>query len=143
MPTISSSVTVDKAAGPVFDFMVEPRNQVEWSPNFLSLDSAPSAPPALGTRFRGTIKNFGSMDLEYSKFERPREFEMSTRPRLGRTTHSFRFEPEGEQTVIRQTVGFAPSGAARLIAPLMTPLLRRMVSNLDRRIEATVAKRLP
>lgn len=142
MPTIISSVIVRKPAAAVFDFMVDPRNQVEWSPNFLSLDTPPAGPLGRGTRFRGTIKNFGAMELEYSQFERPLRFEMATDHRLGLLTHSFTFVPLGDTTRVEQTVGFRPRGIAYLIAPLMLPTLRKMVRNLDRQIELTVNSRV-
>jgi uncharacterized protein YndB with AHSA1/START domain len=143
MPTITSSVVVQRPAQSVFDFMVDPRNQVEWSPNFLSLDTPPDGPLGIGTRFRGTVKNFGAMELEYSTFEPPRRFAMATDHKLGHLTHSFAFVPMGADTRVEQTVGFQPRGLARLIAPLMVPMLRRMVRNLDRQIAQTVNRDVP
>lgn len=142
MRTISSSVTVQRSAPAVFDFLVDPRNQLEWSPNFLSLDTPPTAPLGRGTRFRGPLKNFGSMDLEYTEFEQPRAFEMATRHRMGRLTHGFVIDPEGDGARIKQTVGFAPAGVARLFAPFMMPMLRRMVADLDRQIAQSVHARV-
>ena len=64
MLKITSNVSVKTPVDQAFDYMVDPRNQVEWSPNFLSLDHLQPGPCGKGTRFRGTIKNFG---LEYGR----------------------------------------------------------------------------
>ena len=81
--TISSSVTVAQPAAAVFDYLVDPANQVRWSPNFQTLEQPPTGPLGLGTRFRGKLKNFGSLDFVYDEFERPRRFRMATEHRTG------------------------------------------------------------
>jgi uncharacterized protein YndB with AHSA1/START domain len=135
MLTIRSSVTVDKPASTVFDYMVEPSNQLHWSPNFLSLDREEPGPNDLGKRFTGTIKKFGTLNLEYSEFERPRRFTMATDHKMGHFTHTFTFEPLGNATVVRQEIGFAPRGSAKLIAPFLKPGLQKMAVGVDREIE--------
>ena len=138
VPTVTSSVQVDRPIEPVFDYMVEPTHQVDWSPNFLSLDHVEPGPIAAGMRFTGTIKNFGSLDLEYSEFVRPHAFKMATDHKMGHFSHGFTFDRSGEGTRVTQEIVFAPKGMARLMAPFMTRMLKKMAADLDDRIQSTV-----
>jgi uncharacterized protein YndB with AHSA1/START domain len=142
MTTITSSVTVAQTATAVFDYLVDPANQVHWSPNFQALEQAPPGAPELGTRFRGKLKNFGSLEFVYDEFERPRTFRMATDHRTGHMTHRFIVSEAGAGTQVTHEVGFEPAGLARLGAPLMRPLLAKMVADLDRQLKATLG-RLP
>lgn len=142
MSAITSSVTVQRPCQAVFDYMADPHNQVDWSPNFLALVTPPAVPIGHGSRFRGKIKNFGTLDLEYAEFERPARFKMATKHWSGGMTHDFRFSALANGTQITQTVEFHPRGVARLFSPLMAPLLRKMVADLDRQIVRTVDERV-
>lgn len=138
LTTITSTVTVDQAAQAVFDYLVEPANQVHWSPNFQALERGPAGPLALGTAFRGRLKNFGSLEFVYDQFEPPRRFRMATDHRMGHMTHCFVLAEQGAGTSVTHEVGFEPRGLARLGAPLMRPMLKQMVADLDRQLRISL-----
>ena len=54
-------------------------------------------------------------------------------------THRFTVENDGTVTRVAHEVGFEPRGPARLAAPLMKPLLARMVADLDRQLKSTLS----
>jgi carbon monoxide dehydrogenase subunit G len=63
---------------------------------------------------------------------------MATEHLTGHMTHRFTIEASGDTTRVTHEVGFEPRGLARLTAPLMKPLLSRMVADLDRRLGSTL-----
>jgi uncharacterized protein YndB with AHSA1/START domain len=136
--TLSSTVIVRQPAAVVFDYLVDPANQVQWSPNFLALEQPPSGPFGPGTKFRGKLKNFGSLEFVYDEFERPRVFRMATAHRTGHMTHRFTLVDDAGTTRVTHEVGFEPRGVARLTAPLMKPMLGKMVADLDRQLKTTL-----
>ena len=139
MPTISSAVTVERPPDAVFAYLVVPANQVEWSPNFQALIDSSPEPYALGTRFHGKLKNFGSLEFVYDEFQSPHRFRMATDHRTGHMTHRFTLYDVDGNTRVEHEVGFEPRGLARLATPLMVPMLRRMVADLDRRLETSLS----
>jgi uncharacterized protein YndB with AHSA1/START domain len=138
MTTISSSVTVERPSAAVFGYLVDPANQVHWSPNFQVLEQPPDGPLGLGSRFRGRLKNFGSLEFVYDEFEAPGSFRMATDHRTGHLTHRFTVHDEGDRTRLEHEVGFEPRGLARIAAPLMKPMLGKMVADLDAQLKSTL-----
>ncbi|HET6561334.1 MAG TPA: SRPBCC family protein [Marmoricola sp.] len=143
MTTIASSITVDIPASAVFDYLVEPANQVHWSPNFQFLERAPTGTLGLGTAFRGRLKNFGSLEFVYDEFQPQTSFRMAANHRTGHITHRFTLSGEGRATTVRHEVGFDARGLARVAVPLMKPMLRRMVSDLDLQLKVSLAALSP
>jgi uncharacterized protein YndB with AHSA1/START domain len=138
MTTILSSVTVERPSVAVFDYLVDPANQVYWSPNFQALEQPPDGPLGLGSRFRGRLKNFGSLEFVYDEFEASRRFRMATDHRTGHMTHRFTVQDEGNSTRVEHEVGFEARGLARFASPLMKPMLARMIADLDRLLKSTL-----
>jgi hypothetical protein len=134
MVRVASQVTVTPPPWVVFPYLSDPHNQREWTPNFLALETEPDGPPQLGTRYRGKLRLFGSVNFVIDRFEPGRLFRVDTDPPGGRLTHEFAVEASGDGSLIRHVVELQPRGAARLASPVMRVLIRIMVADLNRQM---------
>jgi hypothetical protein len=133
--SVASSVTTSAPTPVVFGYLSEPRNQVEWTPNFLELLEEPDGPPRLGVRYRGRLKLFGSLDFTYDEFEPGRSYRVSTGRRVAPIWHRFEISDTGSGSRVDHEVTCDPKGPLRLTKPLLTAAIRRMVADLDRQMK--------
>jgi hypothetical protein len=136
--TVPGVVDTHTPPGVVFDYLSDPVNQVEWTPNFLELISGPDGPPGPGMRYRGRLKAFGVVDFVVDQYEPGRVFRVDTDPSVGRLTHRFEVSPEGTGSRVAHVVELWPAGAARLARPLMRLLIKRMIADLNKRMQAVL-----
>lgn len=136
--TVPGEVRVRTAPAVVFDYLSDPANQVEWTPNFLELTSGPDRPPGLGMRYRGRLRAFGEVNFTVDLFEPGRLFRVDTDPRVGRLTHRFEVIPDGTGSRVAHLVEFWPSGVARLAGPLMKLLVQRMIADLNKQMTSVL-----
>ena len=142
MDDMTSSVSVDRGQDAVFDYLVDPSNQVQWSPNFLELVRPPAGPVGLGSTFQGKLKNFGTLEFVYDEFTPRRSFRMAADHRLGHMSHRFTVDGDSKSATVSHAVAFEPKGLGRLGAPLMKPMLKRMITDLDLQLKSCL-RRLP
>lgn len=135
---VPGEVRVKTPPGVVFDYLSDPANQVEWTPNFLELISGPDGPPGLGMRYRGRLKAFGAVNFVVDRYEPGRLFRVDTDPSVGRLTHQFEVLPDGDGSRVAHVVEFWPTGLARFAGPLMKLLVRRMISDLNRQMKSVL-----
>jgi hypothetical protein len=132
--TVPGEVHVRTAPDVVFDYLSDPANQVEWTPNFLELISGPDGPAGLGMRYRGRLKAFGVVNFVVDRYEPGRMFRVDTDPSVGRLTHRFEVLPEAGGSRVAHVVEFWPSGVAKLAGPLMKLLVKRMIADLNKQM---------
>ncbi|MHB8691480.1 MAG: SRPBCC family protein [Solirubrobacteraceae bacterium] len=118
----------------MFPYLSDPHNQREWTPNFLALEVEPDGPTRLGTRYRGKLRLFGSVNFVVDRYEPGRLFRVDTDPPAGRLTHEFSVDQHGDGSLMKHVVELAPTGAARVAAPVTRLLIRLMVAALDRQM---------
>jgi uncharacterized protein YndB with AHSA1/START domain len=135
---LASRVEIDRPPAVVFPYLSDPHNQREWTPNFLALESELQGPVGLGTRYRGKLRLFGSVNFVIDRFEPGRLFRVDTDPPGGRLTHEFAVEPHGDGSVINHVVELHPEGPWRLIAPATKLGLRLMIADLNRQMRSVL-----
>lgn len=135
---VPSSVAVRAPAGPVFDYLSDPLNQQEWTPNFLELVDGPHGGPGLGTHYRGRLRGFGVVDFVIDEYESGHVFRVATGPKLIPLTHRFAVEPAGDGARIDHLVTCEPRGPMRFVAPVIALSIRLMVIDLNRQLKRVI-----
>jgi ligand-binding SRPBCC domain-containing protein len=129
---VAESVTIAWPADRLFGVAVDPQVQLEWDAAALPrVEKLTEGPLGVGARYRGSLKRLGTVDFEYVEYEPGRRFSHNAQMRLGRFRHTFDFEPVDDGTRLTQRIQMEPVGIARLMAPLLRPVLRRRIRMID------------
>lgn len=133
MARINGEIVIDRPLEVVFDFVSDECNEPRYNPQMLSVEKLSPGPIGSGTQFRAQMKS-GSRTLplllEFTTFERP--------VRLG--SHSsfsgvavdgeLTFEAVGDSTLMRWVWNITPSGALKLLTPLVVWMGRRQEARI-------------
>jgi uncharacterized protein YndB with AHSA1/START domain len=109
----------------VFDMLADLRNDPKWNSRVSSAELQSPEPIGLGSRF--AIVNGGTpYDVTITSYDRPSRlaFEASGNPEL---TIACTFTPAAEGTEFESDFDFRPSGALKVLFPLLGPVIRRDV----------------
>ncbi len=121
MAHIQGEVLIGRPVEEVFDFVADERTEPTYNRNMLSSQLITDGPIGVGTRFRGTIRTGRRsmpMDIEYTRFDRPRQIASTTRMSNADFTGTLTFTPTPAGTRLRWSWQARPKGATRLLAPL-------------------------
>jgi uncharacterized protein YndB with AHSA1/START domain len=125
----------------VFDAAADPFKQLEWDAGMLkSVEALTPGPLGKGSRYRGNFKQMGVVEYEYAQFDRPHRFEHRAENRMGRSWHIFSFEAVPSGTRLTQEGGIDPKGLWRLMAPMMTVMLRKRFAKIARELDAYLSR---
>ena len=133
MARINGEIVIDRPREVVFDFVSDECNEPRYNPQMLSVEKLSPGPAGSGTQYRAQMKS-GSRTLplllEFTTFERP--------VRLG--SHSvfsgvtidgeLTFEAVGDSTLMRWVWNMTPSGALKLLTPLVVWMGRRQEARI-------------
>jgi len=109
----------------VFDLVADLRNDPQWNSRVSSAELRSPEPIGLGSRF--AIVNGGTpFDVTITDYERPSRLvlEASGKPDL---TIAYAFTRTAEGTELKSDFDFRPSGALKVLFPLLAPVIRRDV----------------
>ena len=109
----------------VFDTLADLRNDRQWNSRVSSAELRSAEPIGPGSRF--AIVNGGTpYDVTITTYERPSRLvlEASGKPDL---TIAYAFTPTGEGTDLESDFDFRPSGALKVLFPVLAPVIRRDV----------------
>lgn len=133
MAQIQGEILIDRPVENVFDFVSDQCNEPLYNTEMLSSEKISEGPVGLGSRFQAIMRSGKStfpVDIEFTSFERP--------TRLG--SHSLAngmimdgelvFEPVGTATRMTWAWNVRPTGALRLLSPLITWMGRRQENRI-------------
>lgn len=125
---IEGEILIERPVGEVFDFVADERNEPRYNPAMTSVEQLTEGEIGPGTRFEAIVTSAGRpvpMVIELTTFERPARLAsrstMSGMEILGELI----FEAVGDATRMRWAWNLRPSGALRLVTPLMVLMGRR------------------
>lgn len=109
----------------VFDLLADLRNDRQWNSRVSRAELRSPEPIGPGSRF-AVVNGGTAYDVTISGYDRPSRlvFEASGKPDL---TIACRLTPTGEDTELESDFDFRPSGALKLLFPLLAPVIRRDV----------------
>ena len=133
MARINGEIVIERPLEVVFYFVSDERNEPSYNPQMLSVEKLSPGPIGSGTQFRAQMKSRSRtlpLLLEFTMFERP--------VRLG--SHStfsgvtidgdLTFEAVGDSTLMRWVWNITPSGALKLLTPLVVWMGRRQEARI-------------
>lgn len=120
MTRVSGQVRIGRPVTEVFDVVADERNEPRFNPSLAWVEQLTPGPVGAGTRFRAVLRRGrGTMDIEYTRFERPRLIASRTTMPAATFTGTLTFEEDGSHTVLRWCWDAQPRHAAWLLAPVM------------------------
>ena len=99
----------------VFDFVADVGNQSRWNKDVRNLVQLTDGPPGVGTRMTGEFNRLGRIDTEITVFERPSRLVLASTGAQADMTLDFRFEPEGESTLMTVSGSVGLKGGLRFM----------------------------
>lgn len=124
MPVIRNSVVLDCSPEAVFDYLSDPRSELEWNPKCESMEKLTEGPIGVGTRYRAKWKSSPQVELETVAFDRPRSWAMHNGGPI-EVTFTCRLEPLPAGTRLATAFEPTPHGWFRLIFPIFLVMIRR------------------
>lgn len=128
MARIEGEIVIDRTAEEVFDFVSDERNEPRYNPQMLSVEKVTDGPIGAGTRFRAQMRSGrGTVPLllEFTTFDRPSRLGSRASFPGATTDGELTFEPCGASTLMRWTWDVRPSGAIKLLTPVVAWMGRR------------------
>lgn len=127
-PEVSGSIEIDRPVDEVFDFVVDERNEPLYNPTMTASAKITPGPIGVGTRFAATVTSFGhgtSMVVEFTGVDRPHRIESTTNLEGMLIVGGMTFEAVPAGTRMSWRWQLRPTGALRLLKPLMALLGQR------------------
>jgi uncharacterized membrane protein len=134
MAHAEGSVTIDRPANEVFDFVLDGTKNSLWRPAVVEIERVPGKPSGAGSVFKQGLKGPGGRRIEgdYEIVEcKPNssiKFQVIAGP--ARPTGAYTFEALGNSTRVTFTLDYKPKGLARLMEPMINQTMRAEVATL-------------
>lgn len=126
MITAARDITIARSQSEVFDYVVDTNNLLDWNTAALSCETRVGTDQiARGSRFRGSFKGYGEVEVEITEFDRPNRFTMVSATKAGRFCHTISLTNTPRGTRLTQGASLEPRGLSRLIAPIVASMIRR------------------
>ncbi|HUS17933.1 MAG TPA: SRPBCC family protein [Chloroflexia bacterium] len=112
----------------VFPYLADVCNEAKWNPWAISVEKISDGPIGQGARFRGRYQRVGTAEQWLSEYIPAKHVVYQSNTMDGRMT--FDLEPTAGGTQIRLVAEAQPTGLMKLMAPLMTPMMRKHIGDL-------------
>lgn len=144
MARIDGEIVIERPVEEVFDFVADERNEPRYNARMLRVDLVSEEPIGVGSRFRAELKTGPGrtmpMNIEFTRFDRPRRLASFTHSSMMETTGALTFEPQARGTLMRWSWDVRPHGTLRLIPGAVGLIGRRQEQriwgNLKRLLES-------
>jgi len=128
MAQIEGEITIDRPVEAVFDFVANQCNEPLYNVEMLSASKVTEGPVGSGSRFHAVMRSGRRelpVDIEFTTFDRPRR--LGSHSTAGGTSMDGElvFTPQGESTLMTWVWNVRPTGAMRILSPLVTWIGRR------------------
>jgi Polyketide cyclase / dehydrase and lipid transport len=135
---VDGAVEIRRSSEDVFDYVTDISREFEWNPRTKRVVKLTEGPIGVGTRWKGEWVEGDPMLIDYIAFDRPVGWRSVGRSRGLLVASDGRVEltQNGDRLTLR--VELEPRGRLRLIAPLLSRIMRRR----ERRNLASIKKRL-
>jgi uncharacterized protein YndB with AHSA1/START domain len=135
MPHAEYTVTIDRPAGKVFDYLADGTHNREWRAGVLDIARANSA-TGEGAAYRQVLAGPGGRridgDYRITVFNPPRRLEFLVTAGPARPTGVFELADGADSTtVVRFTLDLRPTGFMKLMTPMIARQMRREVTQLE------------
>jgi hypothetical protein len=124
MAVIRNSAILRCSPEEAFDYLADPRGELEWNPKCETMEKLTPGPVGLGTKYRAKWKSSPYVEYETVAFERPSRWTMHNGGPV-EVLLTCQLEPVPQGT--RLDVAFTPTphGWFRLLYPIFLIMIRR------------------
>lgn len=135
MPHAEHTVTVNRPAREVFDYLADGTHNQQWRSGVIEIEKTTAADGA-GTTYRQVLAGPGGRridgDYRVTVFDPPRRLEFVVTAGPARPTGVFELteSPDGG-TQVRFALDLQPTGLMKLMTPMITRQVRHEVAQLD------------
>lgn len=140
MAVIENTVVIRRSPAEVFDYLSDPRSELEWNPSVEVMEKITDGPLGVGTRFRAKWSMSRLVTMECTEYEPPKAW---CYVNDGPVTVELRVSliPHGEGTLLTSRFGAQPHGAFRLIFPIFVAIMRREEARTMQRLKGALEPR--
>lgn len=128
MAHVRGEITIDRPVETVFDVVADERNEPRYNPGLLKAEKLTDGPVGAGTRFHAVHRGRRrpvDLDVGLTEYDRPRRLgSVSTTPTF-EARGALTFEQVAGGTRMRWDWEIRPTGALRLLGPLVGVVGRR------------------
>lgn len=133
MAQIQGEIIIDRPVETVFDFVANQCNEPLYNAEMVSSAKMSDGPIGSGTTFRAVMRSGRRefpVDIEFTRFERPTRLGSHSVTNGMHMDGELAFEPVGEATRMRWVWDVRPTGAMRLLSPLIAGIGRRQEARI-------------
>ena len=131
---------VNRPVEEVFDFLADVRNEAAWNPRVVRIDKTSDGSIGTGTTFYGLYKGIGALRTELVAYERPERLSFrSSGPRM-RIAGQFALSAVQGKSSVRLDADLKLQGLFKVLAPLMTSLIKRQNAAAAIRLEQALER---
>ena len=136
MPHAEHSVTIDRPANEIFEYLADGTHNSQWRSGVLEIERT-SVQEGQGASYRQVLSGPGGRridgDYRVTVFEPPRRLEFVVTAGPARPTGVFELTANDERsTQVRFALDLQPTGVMKLMTPMIGKQMRTEVSQLDR-----------
>ena len=124
MPAIRNSVILGCSPEEAFDYLSDPRAELDWNPKCETMEKLTDGPIGPGTRFRAKWKSSPFVELEILAFDRPHSWTMHNGGPI-EVWFTCQLESAPQGTRVHAIFEPTPHGWFRLIFPIFLIVIRR------------------
>ena len=133
MAHAENSLTINRSAADIFNYLLDGANNPRWRPGVLDIRHDTASPAGLGAVYKQGLKGPGGrIDGDYKITQlQPNqliEFQVTTGP--ARPTGTYKLEPAGSGTKVSFVLDFQPKGLAKLMDGMIGKTMQSEVGNL-------------
>lgn len=144
MAIIRLTHTINRPVADVFAAIADIASYPNWHPSVRTATKLTDGPIRVGTRFRGTSRPFGRLDMVVKEYEEPERFKTHDQAIIATVNHLLLLTSDGESTRVEHIVETKARGLGLLIGPLVAFLVRRTLRNgirgLSRYLESSIRR---
>ena len=128
--------TFDHPPEQLFDMLADIRNEAKWQRDVRSTEKLTDGPVGHGTRFRGSYKGMGDMDVEITEYDRPNRLGFACKGSRMDMDVAFTFTPAGAGSEIGGQIDTRLKGLSKLMSPLFPSMMRKQMAQRPAQIQA-------
>jgi hypothetical protein len=120
----------------LFDMLADIRNEPKWQPDVRSVEKVTDGDVGQGTRFRGSYKGMGDMDVEITEYDRPNRLGFACKGSRMDMDVAFIFTPSGSGSQIGGQIDTRLKGMSKLMTPLFPSMMRKQMGKRPGQMQA-------
>ncbi|WP_375481866.1 SRPBCC family protein [uncultured Mycobacterium sp.] len=135
MPQAEHTVTINRSAEDIFDFLADGENNPKWRPGVLEIN-ANGDTTGVGASYRQVLRGPGGRkidgDYRVTTYDRPKTLGFQVTAGPVRPVGIFELTPTGSgSTSVTFRLSATPTGFMRLMTPMVAKQIRSETSNIE------------